>query len=440
MQYVPKKTAIVSLAVLAILVPAASFAYGPSRHTYTIAKPADHVTFDSITDNPNIGDERNFVSIREDGSTGAWQDSVTVQPGKTYVVREYVHNDAASNLKLTARDVTTKVNLPTTTGKSIDVFGYIDSRNAIPNEIYDQATFKAAQNFNLAYVNGSLLFENNVFTSGTPLSENIFTSKGVKLGYKQFDGNIPGCMQYAGYVSFKVKPQFAQVATTMQTTTFTFSKQISKHGANTWSSNYAAQPGETVDFLLQYKNTGTTQQNNVVFKDTLPTGMTYVPGSTTYGNALYPSGIKASDNVTTSGINVGDYKGGGNAWAIFSATTPRADTLQCGTDVLTNTGQIQTDNGNKNATASVSINKVCVTTPPQSTTTPPAPTQTPAPTPTPAPAPTETPAEAPTPAPTPLPSTGPSEVIGGALGTSSLGLGVHHYMASRRAIRKALLK
>ena len=158
-----KLIALISMVAIAIIVPVALFAWGPSRPTFTMAVPADHVTFNSITDNPNIGDERNFVGIREAGTNNQWTDNMTVENGKSYSVRMYVHNNAASNLNLVAQDVTAKFNLPTTTGKSIQVDGFIDSSNASPTEVFDSATFTNSSDFNLSYVSGSLKYENNSF-------------------------------------------------------------------------------------------------------------------------------------------------------------------------------------------------------------------------------------------------------------------------------------
>ena len=358
------------MVAVAIIVPVAVSAWGPSRPTFTMNNPSDHVVFDSITDNPNIGDERNFVGIREDngdnGISNVWNDNVTVQPGKDYIVRLYVHNNAATNLNLVAHDVTAKVNLPTSTGKSIQVDGFIDASNVgannsgnagAPAEVYDSATFTSDQNFNLAYDAGSLKFENNSVgaNGGVPLPESIFTSTGAKLGYSQLDGNIPGCLQFAGYVTFKVHPQFATP------TNFTFSKMVSKHGDNKWVENYAAQPSETVDYLLQYKNTSETQEDNVTFRDTLPTGMTYVPGSTTFGNSQHPNGVAASDNIANgTGINVGSYAPGANAWAIFSAKAPALTALTaCGVNTLVNTGKVTTEGFSLSDTANITLNNNC---------------------------------------------------------------------------------
>ncbi len=362
LQRVPKRLLPMGVAVAAIVIPAAVMAWGPDRPTYTMAQPADHVTFDSITDNSEVGDERNFLTIKDATNTaaGGWQDSVTAQPGHEYWVRIYVHNDAASNLNLKATNVRTKVNVPTTTGKSVQLAGFISADNAAPQEIWDSATLTSTSDFNVAYEAGTARLSNNVFgQTGALLSDDIVTSTGAPLGYDKLDGVIPGCMQYSGYVTFKVKVQGPQ------STTFTASKMVSKHGANQWTKSYAAQPGETVDYLIQYKNTGTTQQNNVVIKDQLPAGESYIAGTSILGNSLTPTGAKISDNVTTaSGVNIGSYAAGANGWVIFSAKVADNDALPtCGPNTLVNKATAETDSGSQSDTADVTATKTCVTPP-----------------------------------------------------------------------------
>jgi hypothetical protein len=197
----PKRfSAVVAMVAAAVIIPAVVFAWGPNRETFTIDNPSDHVQFNSITNNPNIGDERNFVGIREVGSSNVWHDNMNVQDGKEYFVRMYVHNNAASSLNLVAENVTAKFNLPTTTGKSVQVNGFLSASNVGADkngnagayaEVYDHATFNSDKNFNLAYVGGSLKYENNVFgPNGTALPETIFTSAGAKLGYDKLDGKL----------------------------------------------------------------------------------------------------------------------------------------------------------------------------------------------------------------------------------------------------------
>jgi uncharacterized repeat protein (TIGR01451 family)/LPXTG-motif cell wall-anchored protein len=348
---------IAAILTAVIAIPASLLAWGPGRATFTMANPASYVTFNSITDNPNIGDERNFVAIRESGTNGLWKDTQSVEAGKEYVVRLYVHNNAAANLNLIAQNVTAKVSLPTSTGKSIEVQGFINSSNATPTEVYDHATFTGSKDFNLAYVAGSLKYYNNANGNGFTIPESIFTNSGAKLGYTSMDGKIPGCNQYAGYLTFIVKPQFAP------TTDFTVAKQVRKVGTTAWSESVAVNPGDSVEYMISYKNTGEAVQKNVVVFDTLPSGMQYQTGTTYLKNGSNPDGKKISDNIVTSqGINIGDYAPGAAAYVKFTAKVVSNDALAvCGNNTLTNSAKVTTDYGTKQDTADVTTKKTCVT-------------------------------------------------------------------------------
>lgn len=395
-----KLIAVLAMIATAIIVPTALLAWGPTRKPYTMEIPANHITFNSITNNPNIGDERNFVGIQEAGTNNKWTDDMTVVEGKTYTVRVYVHNDADSKLKLVAENVTAKVNLPTTTAKSIRVDGFIDSTNAKPTEVYDQATFKSNEEFNLAYVSGSLIYKNNHFTKGTALPESIFTSQGARIGFDNLQGGkIPGCTYYAGYIYFNVKPQFTK------TSNFTVNKTVSKHGLNQWVENYTAKPGEIVDYMIEYKNIGQVQHDNVTFRDTLPAGQTYITGSTTYRNGNHPQGTPASDNIANGiGINIGSYAAGSNAKVFFSAKVADNDKLAtCGINTLVNKATVTTGNVAREDTANITVTKTC-----------------------------KTPVK-----PVPqLPYTGPGDIIATVLGLGAMTTSVSYYIVSRRVLAK----
>ena len=332
----PKRVmAVAAVAVSAITIPAMLHAWGPERPTYTIETPADHVTFNSITDNPHIGDERNFVGIRENNTNGLWQDSQEVQPGKEYVVRMYVHNNAGANLGLVAENTTAMFNLPTTTGKSIQVDGYLKASNASPQEVYDHATFTSSEDFNLALIPGSIKYHNNANGNGFDIPESLFTSAGATLGYDKMDGKIPGCFEYAGYLSYIVKPQFAD-----KPTDFTIKKEVRKAGEKTWNdTTMQAAAGDKLNYRLTFANTGQTELKNVMLKDALPSGVSLVPGTVRILNAANPQGayVQDGDKLVSTGVNIGSYTGGGsNAIVIFDATLPAADKLACGVNSFRN--------------------------------------------------------------------------------------------------------
>ena len=358
-----KNHSIISGSVLvAAVAPALVWAWGPARPSFTIEKPADYITFNSITNNPVIGgDEKDFVGIREVGSNAKWTNNMKVQNGKEYYVRMYVHNNAASNLNLVAENVVAKLNVPTTTAKNVTVQGQISASNAKPNTVWDEATFSSDNDFNLAYVAGSALFENNGMGT-TKLPDSIVNNTGAKLGYDKLDGKIPGCFQYAGYVTVKVK---AQVSQPQEKTNIDLAKTVRNktNGEKSWVETANAKSGDTVQFQIHAKNTGSAGIQNLVIRDILPKGLNYATGSTKLYNTSNPKGLKVSDNVIqNSGINIGSYQPNGDAYVRFDATVSAENSLPvCGDNTLTNIAQASDQKIVKNDTASVKVTKKCET-------------------------------------------------------------------------------
>lgn len=356
----PKRMLALPLIALTVLIAAASSqAFGPAnRPTYTIEQPASHVTFNSITNNPNYGDERNFVIAKDDANNnvGGWSDTVNVQPGHEYIVRMYVHNNAADNLNLVAKNTTAYASVPTTTGTSVQIQGIIGADNANPQKVWDEVVFKSDKKFNLAYVAGSAKFTNNVNSNpGFTLPDSIVTSTGAKLGYQQMDGNIPGCFKYSGIVTFKVKAQVEQPVD------YTVKKDVRLNGTTEWKDSITANPGQKVDYRVAYTNTSAVPHYNVVVKDQLPAGVSYNAGTTTVKNASKPQGVTVSDNVVKpSGINIGNYDKNSNAGVYFTATLPSKDKLPvCGPNKLINTATVEVGSNSKSDTAEVIVNKEC---------------------------------------------------------------------------------
>ncbi|RWZ78199.1 MAG: DUF11 domain-containing protein [Candidatus Microsaccharimonas sossegonensis] len=407
----PKRfSALVAIVAAAIIIPVAVNAYGPERATFTYENPAPYVTFNSITNNPKVGDERNFVRVKEDSTTTTYGKDVTLQPGKTYQVEVYYHNNAASNLNASgvgiAKDVSLRMQMPASiaAGASDTVDGFINSSNANPTSVWDSANLKNGSTGAVAlrYVAGSAKVTSNGAVNGATLPD-AFLTTGTPLGYDALNGTLPGCNQYAGYVTYKF---------TVVQPNFTVEKTVSVDGGKTYVKSGATTPGSTVIYKVGYTNTGSTQQDNVTLSDKLPAGVTYVQGSSLIANSKTSGKYEAtSDGITTTGLNIGSYApNGGNAFFKFSAKAPAADTLKCGVNTFTNTARATTSGGYKESSADITITKECVPgTPPPVT-------------------PPVTPPE--------LPRTGMSENIVAVIGLGAIVASVAYYIASRRALNQ----
>ena len=333
-------------------------AYGPDRQTYTMQEPADKITFNSITDNPkgpytSNGDERFFVEASEyfgDAAQLSWADNTTVEDGKEYVVHMYVHNDAASNLNLVAENVRAHVVLPQETASSITVTGMISSSNADPQKVWDETVFTAPEGkeFSLEYVGGTAEYTNCDETTRDqadkscegsrnpfPINERLFTEDGIALGYNEPDGRIPGCIAYAGWVSFHVK---AHIKSEEPSYTVEKKAMIKGSGAEMADPIEGAKDGDTIVYGIEFKNTGNITLYDVNLLDILPESLEFQSGTTRLWNDSHNGDIIEDTIATEGGIYIGDYAPGATATVAFEAIVKEGTDDICGPGVnLVNT-------------------------------------------------------------------------------------------------------
>lgn len=382
---------------------------GGGRASYTVNQInsgvlGNRIVFNSIS-NSTIGDEKNFVGARENtgvnaGAANVWNgNDITVEDGKEYIVRLYVHNNSPKGTSAISRNTRVAFNLPTTSAKQVQVNGYIFSDNATPSEYWDYVNFNANQAFHLEYVYGSALLENNGIgaNGGYKLGDEIVTKaaseNGVQIGYDKIDGNIPGCYEYASYVSIRVKAVFD--------TDYIVEQKVRKVGTSNWSYTLEdAKVGDKVEYQIQYKNTSATNQTqtDVMIKDILPQNMKYVAGSTKLYNGNHPNGATVNqDTLVTTGINIGSYEKDANAYIRFTAEVIDKN-LACGSNTLVNWAQAGVGQKTIQDYTSVVLNKVCDNT-------------------------------------EELPKTGPEALAGGVIAAGSVVTAAGYYIVSRRSLR-----
>lgn len=206
----------VSAALPLVIGGAPVSAWGPERPTYTVHDPAHHATFNSITDNPAVGDERDFVrvaEIRDDGSS-VYGNEITIEPNKRYSVYIYFHNDASATFNDDAHgnaglawNTRLSSNFPDSLAKGErgTITGRITSTSTSPAAVWDEAHVTASEAMTLHFVLGSATIhvDPRWETNGKVLSSaNLFSSTGTFLGLTGFNGLIPGCDEYSGQVVY----------------------------------------------------------------------------------------------------------------------------------------------------------------------------------------------------------------------------------------------
>lgn len=200
--------AIVAVA-LAMTAVVATAGFGPDRPTKVYNGPGtpgfNHVTFNSFTNVPNIGDERNFVTGKIAGADGGFYDPMTkIRGNDELLVRVYVHNGADPSLNANgsgiARNTKVRVQLPAADAlaKNQTAKAFVSADNAQPREIYDTLDMSAenGQAFAVKYIPGSASVTSN---TGTQAVSDSIVSTGVNFGDQK------GCFEYIRLVTFKVK-------------------------------------------------------------------------------------------------------------------------------------------------------------------------------------------------------------------------------------------
>ena len=377
------------------------------RQSYTLEQInngdlGNTITFNSIS-NGKIGDEKNFVGAKVAGATvDTWNaNEIEVKDGGTYTIRLFVHNNSPKGMEAIARDVRASFSIPALAGKSLTIVGYLDSSNAAPTRYWDEVTLKSNDNFYLEYVGGSAKYSNNRGTFN--LSDEVI-STGSVLGFDKMNGEIPGCYEYSGVVTIDVKVHSA-VASKL-------SKQVRIKGTEEWSESVVARVGDEVEYQIEYKNLLADRVTDVMIRDFLPNNVEYVQNSTYLYNSNYPDGTLLDDNtLTTSGINIGNYKAKGSAYIVFTGKVVDKS-LACGKNQLVNWANSTVNGEVSKDDASVMVDKVCEGTPAEIT----------------------TPDNPSVETPTTIVSTGAGTIVTGAVGAGSVVTMLGYYIASRKKL------
>lgn len=283
-QKVPKKVKsfIVGMMAMGMIMPAVlpgvTVAAGPVFNNHPNDRPTLEVT--------------NYTTSPE-----GYQSSTVVEPGQRVAFRVYIHNNEEGT---TAENVVVS---------SIVTDGFKDAHNGSvtvsasnASSVTGNVSVTSSAPVKLEYVENST--KRWWFTDSTmqymqyEVMPNTIWNGSIDLG------DINGCFQYVQYVTF-LADVVAQPANPAQ---LTLEKKVS-----TTKSNFVEQVDverdDTVWFDLQVSNTGDEAAQNVVVRDVLPGGLTYVNGSTEVQRGQLVDDGVGDEIVTAGGLNIGELLG-----------------------------------------------------------------------------------------------------------------------------------
>jgi uncharacterized repeat protein (TIGR01451 family) len=336
------------------------------------------------------------INVRNTTTNTQYAKSTEAKVDEVVAIQVWYHNKEEADSGLVANNLKVKINLPTTAGKSQTINSTVSADNT--NTVTDNATVNLSlDRAFLEYIPGSAQWRHNAGTNENPNFVTTNISDDVVNGGVVLE-NVQPCFNFEATVTILVRVKAPVVSIT---------KQVRVLGEKAWVTANTAKPGDTLEYLITFKNEGNTVLRNVVVGDNMPARVTYVNGTTMLKNGANPNGIKiTSDNITKGGIDVGNYTPGAVGYVWFQAKI--VSNLTPGNWKLENVAVVRPQGMNEFfnvATTTISIPVGGGQLPPT---------------------------------PQPLPVTGGEGAAAGLFGTGILGYATRGYWRSKRALLNAL--
>jgi hypothetical protein len=180
--------------------------WGPLRPSFTWQRPAPYVTFNSIRDNPVVGNEFRFLAVKNVRSADTVVGDTFVYGGEKLSFRLFYDNDAAEGGTAspdTAIGTRVSLLLPRTPRSSTWAAAYVVAQNARPRVVAATTRLYGARPFKLMYIPGSCQIWNNAL-HGRRMSDDVVTPHGAPVGFDKLDGRLPpDSRRSSGYVTVR---------------------------------------------------------------------------------------------------------------------------------------------------------------------------------------------------------------------------------------------
>ena len=284
-----------------------------------------------------------------------YKNSVNASYDQVVKVEVVYNNDEAAGSGKVANNLRVKINIPSTAGKTQKITTVTSADNS--NTVNGSTTVNLdGADAYLQYEPGTVVWAHVDAQTNKMVTKNLGSAgDGIVSGNGIVLENENPCQ--AGSVTVLARVMVPGVKIVKQSE---IAGQTSK-----WSNNNTANPGDKLKYMITYQNTGNTQENNVVIRDSLPPKMTLVPNSTYLYNSNNPNGVLyKSDNITNGGIVIGNYAPGATAYVVFEVQIPAESALACGQTEFRNVGVAHPENMNEYYnTAITTVNKTCESQP-----------------------------------------------------------------------------
>lgn len=183
--------------------------WGPDRKMFSMTRPSTYPVFNSVIDNPTIGDERTFVSIGRindltinDGKT-MLNSHCEILPGNRYLVHIYFVNSISpsftteNNISGVAKGVKIKSQFPKLIypNEAYHIQGIVSAENTNPESVWATCNIFSSRKIELKYVKGSAMIYGD-FDPKSVYPDELFSDDGFLIDHIVPDIDSHGVITY----------------------------------------------------------------------------------------------------------------------------------------------------------------------------------------------------------------------------------------------------
>ena len=246
-----------------------------------------------------------------------WQDNgISANANDSVAFKIYYHNGVVGS---TARNTKIRLNFPTNPQNTINAVLTLGADNAAV--VNDSVVINNSVAQRLAINTDSFLWYPNQSQTAIPVSAAASGPGFIELNI----GDIQGGWQFQGYVTFTANlapiPPLPAPTPTPTPIPSNFNLSIVKLVRNQTAGqiNFVkyinANANDWLTWQIQITNSGNASLTNVIARDTLPSQLSYVAGSTLKNSSFM------SDGLINNGINIGSLTPGATATLTFDTIT-----------------------------------------------------------------------------------------------------------------------
>ncbi len=262
---------------------------------------------------PHFADELEFFVGRNlTQNQHQWVDPVNGNAGDEFKGELFVHNNIVGSV---AEDVVVKVSIPSQTTNNKAVLSATESaRNAA--SLSDTLTVNLNKDADIMFEPNSVkLFK---VVGEDPVEVPLSFEQGNKLVTTGlFLGDIEGCFQFSKFITFEFKTKAKEVPKQPNLNVSKLVRNVTSGESNFVPSNQA-HACDTLEYKLNFSNTGEIDALNVLLKDVIPPHTKFVSGSAVISiNGGSEQVLANGDSLVGGGITLAKIESRENSYVKF---------------------------------------------------------------------------------------------------------------------------